>query len=133
MPLAFMALEKNAAINFKIPKPDRAIFMTSGDQAALGEESHAAELRVLRSLHPSDDLELFVVPKQDGVVKASCDDFRSIGDLFDRICHHLVGLKHDDLDNGIGMALHIMRLHTFLYLANATSIHEYNLLVTLVS
>ena len=62
MALVVMALEEDRAVDFQVPESDCTLFVTCRNKTAVLQESHATELRVLRSLHLSDDLKLVVVP-----------------------------------------------------------------------
>ena len=88
--------------------------MTCSYKAALLQESHAAELRVLGCLHLGDDLELFVIPEKDGVVETGGNDLRRVRDLLKRVLNHLVRLEDDDLDDSVRVALHVVGLHALL-------------------
>jgi len=92
MALIIVALQQDAAIDFKVPKADCAVFVSRCNQATLGEEGHAAELGVFGGLHFSDNLQLFVVPEQDRVVETCRNDLRRVWNLLEWIVEHLAGL-----------------------------------------
>ena len=77
---------------------------------------------MLRRLHFCYNLMLFIVPQQDGVIKARSDDFGCVRDFFVDRAHHLAGLKDDDFDDCVRVSFHIMSFNTFLDLVRFKSI-----------
>ena len=112
MALRLWALEQNARANFKVPQPNGTISVTSRCQAALGQECHATKRSILRRLHLRDDLLLLEVPQDNRVVEACSDDLGCVSDFLKRIIHHPAWLQHDNVNDGIAMAFHIVLLVT---------------------
>lgn len=80
VPVLFVTPEGHRRVDLHVPQPDAAVLVTRGHQTAVGQEGHAGDLGVRRTLHHSRHVHVLGVPEADRVVQTARDQLRVVGD-----------------------------------------------------
>jgi len=109
--------ELDRAVDLQIPKSNLAIFMSSANQVTFKKKSDTSNLRSLHGSNFAYHAHLLVVPQQQAIIGARCNDLDGVRNVVGgtSVLEYLGWFQGNYLKNWPGVSLHTSLLNFGFY------------------